>query len=124
MRIEDLIAELKEIYQEMLDLEPVAEHLSQTVHPDFRPSARNLIRYLSLRNHDLRPLHDPLSDLGLSSLRTAEGYVLTNLHRVLQLLHLDDQVNHGLVIGWLCECRCRNGDGQHEAGHQTMIETN
>ena len=88
MDIEVLIAELKEIYQEILDLEPRSEALSEKVHPDFRPSARNLIRYLVLRNHDLRKLHDPLSDLGLSSLRTAEGYVLTNLHRVLQLLHL------------------------------------
>ncbi|MEJ2585369.1 MAG: pyruvate kinase [Robiginitalea sp.] len=88
MKTEDLIAELKDIYQEILELEPLAEDLSQTVHPDFRPSARNLIRYLALRNHDLRQLHDPLSDLGLSSLRSAEGYVLTNLHRVLQLLHL------------------------------------
>jgi pyruvate kinase len=88
MTTEALIAELKEIYQEILDLEPLAEKLSGTVHPDFRPSARNLVRYLALRNHDLRQLHDPLSDLGLSSLRSAEGYVLTNLYRVLQLLHL------------------------------------
>ena len=88
MKTEALIAELKEIYQEILDLEPLAANLSSTVHPDYRPSARNLIRYLALRNHDLRKLHDPLSDLGLSSLRSAEGYVLTNLHRVLQLLHL------------------------------------
>jgi len=88
MTTEALIAELNEIYQEILDLEPLAEKISGTVHPDFGPSARNLIRYLALRNHDLRQLHDPLSDLGLSSLRSAEGYVLTNLYRVLQLLHL------------------------------------
>ncbi len=88
MKTEDLIAELKEIYQELLDLEPLAEKISGTVHPDFGPSARNLIRYLALRNHDLRALHDPLSDLGLSSLRSAEGYVLTNLDQVLRLLHL------------------------------------
>ncbi|TNF70335.1 MAG: pyruvate kinase, partial [Bacteroidetes bacterium] len=88
MTTEALIAELKKIYQEILDLEPLAESISANVHPDFRASARNLIRYLALRNHDLRKLHDPLSDLGLSSLRSAEGYVLTNLHRVLQLLHL------------------------------------
>jgi pyruvate kinase len=88
MKTDALIAELKEIYQEILDLEPLAESISRTVHPDYGPSARNLIRYLALRNHDLRKLHDPLSDLGLSSLRSAEGYVLTNLHRVLQLLHL------------------------------------
>ena len=88
MKTDALIAELKEIYQEILDLEPLAESISRTVHPDYGPSARNLIRYLALRNHDLRKLHDPLSDIGLSSLRSAEGYVLTNLHRVLQLLHL------------------------------------
>jgi pyruvate kinase len=88
MKIEALIDALKEIYLELLELEPRAEAISEKVHPDFGPSARNLIRYLALRNHDLRHLHDPLSDLGLSSLRSAEGYVLTNLYRVLQLLHL------------------------------------
>ena len=88
MDIEALIADLKEIYDEILELEPRAEVLSRKVHPDFRPSARNLMRYLVLRNHDLRKLHDPLSDLGISSLRSAEGYVLINLHRVLHLLHL------------------------------------
>ena len=88
MKIEALIAELKGIYEEILLLDPQAEDLSEKVHPDFRPSTRNLIRYLVLRNHDLRKLHDPLSDLGISSLRSAEGYVLTNLYRVLHLLHL------------------------------------
>jgi pyruvate kinase len=88
MKTETLIAKLKAIYEEILRLEPLSEAISKTVHPDFRPSARNLIRYLVLRDHDLRKLHDPLSDLGISSLRSAEGYVLTNLHRVLHLLHL------------------------------------
>lgn len=88
MKTETLIARLTEIYQEILSYEPLSEAISKTVHPDFRPSSRNLIRYLVLRDHDLRKLHDPLSDLGISSLRSAEGYVLTNLHRVLRLLHL------------------------------------
>lgn len=88
MTTKALISELKVIYGELLKKEPEADQLTKVVHPDFSLSAKNLVRYLVLRNYDLRELHDPLSDLGVSSLRSAEGYVLSNLHQVLRILHL------------------------------------
>ncbi|MEJ2163113.1 MAG: pyruvate kinase [Robiginitalea sp.] len=90
MNIETLIDRLKTIYEEILREGSRTNALSDSVHPDFRLSVQNLYRYLILRNYDLRDLHDPLSDLGISSLRSAEGYVLGNLHHVLRLLHLLD----------------------------------
>jgi pyruvate kinase len=49
-------------------------------------SARNLIHYLAMRRHDLRGLHNPLAELGLSSLGRAEPHVLANLDAVITAL--------------------------------------
>jgi len=51
-----------------------------------RASARNLIHYLALRQHDIRPLQERLARLGLSSLGRAEAHVLGNVNAVLRAL--------------------------------------
>lgn len=48
----------------------------------------NLFRYLLLRKHDLRNLHDHLSEIGISSLRSSESYVYKNVSDTLQLTKL------------------------------------
>ena len=53
------------------------------VDPAFRESARNLLRYLALRQRDLRPLQRRLAALGLSSLGRAEAHVLATLDATL-----------------------------------------
>jgi pyruvate kinase len=68
--------------------EPVRqEHRLRDVHANFRDSARNLLHYLALRRHDLRPLQLRLAALGLSSLGRAEPNVLATLDAVLKALH-------------------------------------
>jgi pyruvate kinase len=52
-----------------------------------RPSARNLLHYLALRRHDLRPLQGQLASLGLSSLGRAESQALTNVEAVLDVVN-------------------------------------
>lgn len=54
---------------------------------DYRASATNLLHYLSLRQHDLRPLQEALSDLGLSSLGRSEAHTLATLDAVLNGLN-------------------------------------
>ncbi|MHB0958713.1 MAG: pyruvate kinase [Pirellulaceae bacterium] len=54
---------------------------------DYRPSALNLLHYLALRQHDLRPLQRDLSSLGLSSLGQAEAHALACVDAVLAALH-------------------------------------
>jgi len=49
-------------------------------------SARNLLQYLALRRHDLRPLQDPLARLGLSSLGRCEDHVQASVDAVLTAL--------------------------------------
>ncbi|MEZ4684540.1 MAG: pyruvate kinase [Bacteroidia bacterium] len=88
MKKSQLEEALTQIYETILDKQDTAEKIAAAVHPDFRMSARNLYRYLILRNFDLRKIHDTLSDLGLSSLRSAEGYVLSNVTNVLRLIKL------------------------------------
>jgi pyruvate kinase len=57
------------------------------VHPSYRDSAHNLLHYLAVRRHDLRPLQRQLAALGLSSLGRAESHVLATVDAVLGILH-------------------------------------
>ena len=50
--------------------------------PAYRPSAKNLARYLALRRHDLSDLQPALSALGLSSLGRCECHVMATLDAV------------------------------------------
>lgn len=55
--------------------------------PTCRESARNLLHYLALRQHDLRPLQRRLAELGLSSLGRSEPYAMASVAAVLVALH-------------------------------------
>ncbi len=88
MKLDQLIIKLTDILHEFKHQEDHINHLTRNVHQKYKPSAKNLLRYLILRSHDLRKYHGTLSDLGVSSLRSAEGYVYSNLYNVLRNLHL------------------------------------
>ena len=94
MKIKKLDQGINDIYQAMISGEPKAEEIASKVHYSFALSAKNLYRYLLLRSFDLRRFHDSLSDLGISSLRSSEGYVFSNLHSVMKNLRL----NQGLTL--------------------------
>ncbi|WP_033317025.1 pyruvate kinase [Pontibacter roseus] len=81
-----LIEQIDRLYQEALDLEKRYASAIKQVHPSFRKSARNLLHYLSLRQHDIRELQENLAQLGLSSLGRAEGHVTASLQAVRDLL--------------------------------------
>ncbi|MHC8406861.1 pyruvate kinase [Pseudomonas sp. TMB3-21] len=56
------------------------------IHSSYRDSAANLLDYLVLRRHDIRPLQTQLTALGLSSLGRCERDVLGSIDRVLHVL--------------------------------------
>ncbi len=56
------------------------------VHPNFQVSAKNLVNYLILRQHNLRELQLELVDLGLSSLSNVEANVMGSLNAVIDVL--------------------------------------
>ncbi|NJN25585.1 MAG: pyruvate kinase [Cyclobacteriaceae bacterium] len=88
MTLENLENELTNIYQELLEGEAKADKIASSMDSKYRLSAKNLYRYLILRSRDMRKLHDSLSDLGISSLRTSEGYVYKNVANALKIVKL------------------------------------
>ncbi len=82
-----LLKDLEAIRQSALDLEAEVLPRAETLHPTYTQSARNLLHYLALRRHELRPLQKRLSALGLSSLGRTEAHVLASADRVLETLH-------------------------------------
>jgi pyruvate kinase len=88
MNLKKIEIELMQIYQQLIDKEEEVNKIADTVHSQYRLSAKNLYRYLILRSFDLRKVHDNLSEIGISSLRTSEGYVFSNISNALKLLKL------------------------------------
>ena len=88
MKIGKLTNELEFILDLIEQSEWQINDATAQIHDDYKLSSKNLCRYLLLRTFDLRKYHDNLSDLGISSLRTSEGYVYSNLFNVVRNLKL------------------------------------
>lgn len=86
--IDDLIGFLTDSLARMEASEHQGAHYIKQVALHYQESARNLLHYLSLRTHDLRPLQERLASLGISSISHSERYARTNVQNVLTLLHL------------------------------------
>jgi pyruvate kinase len=84
--IAHLIAVVSECRDEALRMERRFERDIALVHPAYRPSARNLLHYLALRQRDIRPMQTQLAALGLSSLGRCEANTLAGLNAVLGVL--------------------------------------
>ena len=74
------------IYRLLINKEFIAKKVAENVHEDNKMSVKNLVRYVTLRTSDLREVHDHLSELGISSLRSCESYVMHNVTSVLKLV--------------------------------------
>lgn len=88
---ERLEEELEKIHRMLVDQEAVAQDIAATVHEDYEASAKNLYRYLLLRSGDIRGIQGSLSELGISSLGSAAGYVYENVSSALRLVKLLNQ---------------------------------
>lgn len=84
----DLIEQLSAIQADMLSLEHELSGEISLVPLRAQASARNLVHYIALRRHDLRPLQHELAAAGLSSLGRSEAHALDTVNRVLHLLRL------------------------------------
>jgi pyruvate kinase len=82
----DLIEELAGLRSAMIELEGNCINDEAAFCSVYRRSAKNLLHYLALRQHDLRSLQDRLASLGLSSLGRAESHVLASIEAVLGVL--------------------------------------
>jgi pyruvate kinase len=86
-RIDELSGQLESICIRAEQLESRFASEFACVRPEFLDSARNLIHYVALRQIDLRDLQGQLTDLGLSSLGSAEQHVLASVRTVQKALH-------------------------------------
>jgi pyruvate kinase len=82
-----------EILQQLVELEQTIRQQAddcsdrlESIHPEHKESARNLIHYLALRQIDIRELQDQLHDLGLSAMASAESHVLRQIQLVREVL--------------------------------------
>ncbi|RNC70402.1 MAG: pyruvate kinase [Desulfuromonadales bacterium] len=82
------ICALDNLIVEMLEFERGFSSCLESIHPEWRASACNLLHYLALRRRDIRPLQTTLASLGLSSLGRAEKHVFSSLQSVLSMLRL------------------------------------
>jgi len=81
-----LTAKIVSIRKSLINLETSSlVAISGVVHEQ-QESARNLLHYIALRRHDLRPLQSRLSQLGLSSFGRSEAHVLASIDAVLAML--------------------------------------
>lgn len=77
-----LLKQVSALRDEGLQLERELSATLEGIHPALRPSARNLLHYLALRRHDIRPLQRELAMLGLSSFGLLESHVHASLNAV------------------------------------------
>ncbi|MBL8228789.1 MAG: hypothetical protein JNL98_09945 [Bryobacterales bacterium] len=77
---------LVKIVDHALKFEKSMENDLGMISPEQRASARNLLHYLGLRQHDLRDIQWALSSFGLSSLGRAESHTLASLEAVIDVL--------------------------------------
>ncbi|MBB3103385.1 pyruvate kinase [Azomonas macrocytogenes] len=81
---ETLLAQLVALHEEM-QRTPLPTGTAG-IHPTYAESARNLLSYLALRRHDIRPLQIRLARQGLSSLGRSEASIDVALSDVIGIL--------------------------------------
>lgn len=86
-RSKSLRTRLLKLRKSILEHEQAASDLIESVYPENRNSARNLIQFLALRTHDLRQLQSDLIEVGLSSLTRPERKVQATLDTLIAVLH-------------------------------------
>lgn len=84
---EELLARVSALRDEQRAAAARFEDDLAALHPSYRESGANLLRYLAMRRHDLRALQKGLASLGLSSLGRAESHALASVESVLRALH-------------------------------------
>ena len=82
-----LVGQLVALRRAALDHETRHDDVLRGLPENARDSARNLLHYLALRQHDIRELQDQLSRLGLSRLGRAEAHTLASIDAILDALH-------------------------------------
>ena len=84
--LERPLAQLRSLCEGALEFERSYAAEIEKIEPSYRNSARNLLHYLSIRQHDIRDLQQDLGALGLSSLGVLEPHALASVESVIAIL--------------------------------------
>lgn len=82
--LETVLHSLETLLADIERAEAESAEVIERVLPEHRESARNLIHYVEVRQHDLRPLQQALANYGLSSLGRMESIVRSWLLTVIE----------------------------------------
>ncbi|MDW7691112.1 pyruvate kinase [Flammeovirgaceae bacterium SG7u.111] len=85
-KIRDMVARLEELRKSALEMEDRYSIVLARVHPNFKDSARNLLHYRALRQHDIRDLQIKLGNMSLSRLGKAESHVMASIEASIAIL--------------------------------------
>ncbi len=100
--ITPLLAEIKTLNEAGEALEQRMSDALAQIHPNFAESSRNFLRYLGVRQHDIRPLQRALALRGLSSFGLLETHVQASLasvsHRLEEMRGDAPRPTHGQNI--------------------------
>ena len=91
---EELISKIKKLENYASKLEDEFAKEIAKAHPNYQSSAKNLVHYIALRQHDIRNLQTQLARRGLSSLGRSEAHVLDNLWLLLSQLKTNGESEH------------------------------
>ena len=86
-KIDRIINQVQDLKDYALRMESGFQEEINRAQPCFQDSARNLLHYIALRQHDVRQLQKSLASMGLSSLGRSESHVMSNLHHLSDILH-------------------------------------
>ncbi len=81
-KVQRLLEELDQLLDSVVRAAPEDPDVLGVIHTSHRVSACNLLHYLALRRHEIRPLQEELAERGVSSLGRAEGHVVAALSAV------------------------------------------
>src|SRR5262245_9754734 len=85
--LNDLLSSIADLRAQACVMEQSLASELERIPLQYQRSARNLVHYLALRQHDVRELQNRLTALGLSSLGRSESHVLASLDAVWEALH-------------------------------------
>lgn len=83
----ELLEQLDMLADELARAVPENPEALQSLHPNHRLSGFNLLHYLALRRHEIRPLQARLAEQGLASLGLSEAHVAAGIHAVRKILN-------------------------------------
>ncbi len=77
--IREIIAKLNLIIDSAMKMEKTYSDKISRVHPDYKLSAKNLVHYMAIRQHDLADLQELLRNMGLTPFDHPEPFVMRSL---------------------------------------------